>query len=91
MAKINAWDAEVDEGSATPTPAKVKPKGVAIIIAPKPTPKKDSQTVPVGQAEVDDGSIGKKKGGMITSEDHVRKHAAGHTFHDDYIKTFGKR
>ena len=49
MAKpIQPWEAEVDEGSATPTPKPVK----------KPVPPKP-KTVPVGQAEVDDGSIGK--------------------------------
>jgi len=29
-----------------------------------------------------------KKGGEV---DHVRKHAAGHMHHDDYIAQFGKR
>jgi hypothetical protein len=57
MAKpIQPWEAEVDEGSATPTP---KP-----VVKPKPIPPKP-KTVPVGQAEVDDGSIGKKCGGKI--------------------------
>jgi len=56
MAKpIQPWEAEVDEGSATPTPKPVK----------KPVPPKP-KTVPVGQAEVDDGSIGKKCGGKIS-------------------------
>lgn len=69
MAKtIQPWEAEVDEGSATPTPAKAK--GAAVVIAPKKlapkvAPKSAPQTVPVGQAEVDDASIGKKKGGMV--------------------------
>jgi len=54
MAKpIQPWEAEVDERSATPTPKPVKK-----LVPPKP------KTVPVGQAEVDDGSIGKKKGGV---------------------------
>ena len=51
---IQPWEAEVDEGSATPTPKPVK----------KPVPPKP-KTVPVGQAEVDDGSIGKKAGGCV--------------------------
>lgn len=57
MATINPWDAEVDEGSATPTPKAVK--------KPMPKPKPAPKTVPVGQAEVDDGILNKKCGGTI--------------------------
>lgn len=64
MAKIQPWEAEVDEGSATPTPVK-KPMPKP---APKPAPK--PKTVPIGQAEVDDGSA-MKKGGK------VKKYARG--------------
>ena len=53
MAKIQPWEAEVDEGSATPTPKEVK----------KPAPPKP-KTVPVGQTEVDGGSA-MKKGGKV--------------------------
>jgi hypothetical protein len=51
--KIQPWEAEVDNGSATPTPPK----------KPALKPKKEV-TVPVGQSE-DDMSIGKKCGGKI--------------------------
>ena len=40
------------------------------------------------KAEASDMAPKYKKGGEV---DHVRKHAAGHTFHDDYIAQFGKR
>lgn len=56
--KIQPWEAEVDEGSATPTP-KPKPKPVKKPATPKP------KTVPAGQAEVDDASVGMKKGGKV--------------------------
>jgi hypothetical protein len=51
--KIQPWEAEVDNGSATPTPPK----------KPAPKPKKEA-TVPVGQSE-DDMSINKKCGGKV--------------------------
>jgi hypothetical protein len=51
--KIQPWEAEVDNGSATPTPPK----------QPAPKPKKED-TVPVGQSE-DDMSINKKCGGKV--------------------------
>jgi hypothetical protein len=98
MAKIQPWEAEVDEGSATPTPVK-KPM-------PKPAPKPmlKPKTVPVGQAEVDDGMVYKKAGGMISNVDYVKSlaggkhhsedfkaHAAGHGVHHEFVKNFGKR
>ena len=63
--KIQPWEAEVDNGSATPTPPKKPmPKGI-----PALKPKKEA-TVPVGQSE-DDMSINKKCGGK------VKKYARG--------------
>ena len=55
--KIEAWEAEVDNGSATPTPPK-KPAPPA----PKPKAKAKEKTYPIGQTE-DDMSINMKKGG----------------------------
>jgi hypothetical protein len=58
--KIEAWEAEVDNGSATPTPPK-KPTP-----PPPPPPKTKAKakqkTYPIGQTE-DDMSINMKKGG----------------------------
>ena len=59
--KIQPWEAEVDNGSATPAPKEPK--------KPAPKPKKEA-TVPVGQSE-DDMSINKKCGGK------VKKYARG--------------
>ena len=59
--KIEAWEAEVDNGSATPTPPK-KPAPPA----PKPKAKAKQKTYPVGQTE-DDMSIDMKKGGSVGS------------------------
>tara|TARA_R110000772_G_scaffold1566_1_gene5309 strand:- start:6196 stop:6447 length:252 start_codon:yes stop_codon:yes gene_type:complete len=58
--KIEAWEAEVDNGSATPTPPK-KPTPPPPP-APKPKAKAKQKTYPVGQTE-DDMSINMKKGG----------------------------
>ena len=46
--KIEAWEAEVDNGSATPTPPK-KPAPPA----PKPKAKAKEKTYPIGQTEDD--------------------------------------
>jgi len=59
--KIEAWEAEVDNGSATPTPPK-KPAPPA----PKPKAKAKEKTYPIGQTE-DDMSINMKKGGSVGS------------------------
>jgi hypothetical protein len=59
--KIEAWEAEVDNGSATPTPPK-KPAPPA----PKPKAKAKEKTYPIGQTE-DDMSINMKKGGSVSS------------------------
>lgn len=59
--KIEAWEAEVDNGSATPTPPK-KPAPPA----PKPKAKAKEKTYPIGQTE-DDMSINMKQGGSVGS------------------------
>jgi hypothetical protein len=68
--KIEAWEAEVDNGSATPTP----PKKSAPPPPPPPPPapkakakvKAKQKTYPIGQTE-DDMSINMKKGGSVGS------------------------
>jgi hypothetical protein len=57
--KIEAWEAEVDNGSATPTPPK---KSAPPPPAPAPKAKPKQKTYPIGQTE-DDMSINMKKGG----------------------------
>ena len=61
--KIEAWEAEVDNGSATPTPPK-KPAPPAP--KPKAKAKAKEKTYPIGQTE-DDMSINMKKGGSVGS------------------------
>jgi hypothetical protein len=57
--KIEAWEAEVDNGSATPTPPK---KSAPPPPAPAPKAKPKQKTYPIGQTE-DDMSINMKSGG----------------------------
>jgi hypothetical protein len=64
--KIEAWEAEVDNGSATPTPPK-KPTPTPPP-APKPKAKAKQKTYPVGQTE-DDMSINMRKGGYVRAAD----------------------
>jgi hypothetical protein len=61
--KIEAWEAEVDNGSATPTPPK---KSAPPPPAPAPKAKPKQKTYPIGQTE-DDMSINMKKGGTASS------------------------
>jgi hypothetical protein len=65
--KIEAWEAEVDNGSATPTPPK-KPTLSPPPPAPKPKAKPKQKTYPVGQTE-DDMSINMRKGGYVRAAD----------------------
>ena len=60
--KIEAWEAEVDNGSATPTPPKKPTPTPTPPPAPKPKAKPKQKTYPVGQTE-DDMSINMKSGG----------------------------
>ena len=64
--KIEAWEAEVDNGSATPTPPK-KPTPPPPP-APKPKAKSKQKTYPIGQTE-DDMSINMRKGGYVRAAD----------------------
>ena len=71
--KIEAWEAEVDNGSATPTPPKKSaPPPPPPAPAPAPAPKAKAKvkakqkTYPIGQTE-DDMSINMKKGGSVGS------------------------
>jgi hypothetical protein len=66
--KIEAWEAEVDNGSATPTPPKksAPPPPPPPAPAPKAKAKAKRKTYPVGQTE-DDMSINMKKGGSVGS------------------------
>jgi hypothetical protein len=59
--KIEAWEAEVDNGSATPTPPK-KSAPPPPPPAPKAKDKPKQKTYPIGQTE-DDMSINMKSGG----------------------------
>jgi len=59
--KIEAWEAEVDNGSATPTPPK-KSAPPPPPPAPKAKVKPKQKTYPIGQTE-DDMSINMKSGG----------------------------
>jgi hypothetical protein len=63
--KIEAWEAEVDNGSATPTPPK-KSAPPPPPPAPKAKVKPKQKTYPIGQTE-DDMSINMKKGGTASS------------------------
>jgi hypothetical protein len=63
--KIEAWEAEVDNGSATPTPPK---KSAPPPPAPAPKAKPKQKTYPIGQTE-DDMSINMKKGGYVRAAD----------------------
>jgi hypothetical protein len=61
--KIEAWEAEVDNGSATPTPPKKSaPPPPPPAPAPKAKGKPKQKTYPIGQTE-DDMSINMKSGG----------------------------
>jgi hypothetical protein len=65
--KIEAWEAEVDNGSATPTPPKKSaPPPPTPTPAPKAKAKPKQKTYPIGQTE-DDMSINMKKGGKVSS------------------------
>ena len=71
--KIEAWEAEVDNGSATPTPPKKSaPPPPPPAPAPKAKAKPKQKTYPIGQTE-DDMSINMKKGGYVSAADGCAK------------------